>query len=63
MSRVGRSTIYEKNAAVGVTSEKNMIEFLGAVVAIGIFVCWCDVADAWTSVLRSVHVLLPPYSK
>jgi len=40
-----------------------MIEFLGAVVAIGLFVCWCDVADAWTSVLRSVHVLLPPYSK
>jgi hypothetical protein len=39
-----------------------MMEFLGALVVIGIFVCWCDVTDAWTTVLRPVHALLPPYS-
>lgn len=39
-----------------------MVEFLAALVLIGIFVCWCDVADAWTTVLRPVHALLPPYS-
>jgi len=39
-----------------------MVEVLGALVVIGIFVCWCDVTDAWTTVLRPIRALLPPYS-
>ena len=35
-----------------------MMEFLGALVVIGIFVCWCDLTDSWTGVLRPVHALL-----
>jgi hypothetical protein len=46
-----------KGAPLSVTSGNNMMEFLGALVVIGIFVCWCDVADAWTTVLRSVQAL------
>jgi hypothetical protein len=40
-----------------------MTEFLGALVVIGAFVFWCDVMGAWTTVLRPVRALLPPYSK
>jgi hypothetical protein len=37
---------------------------LGAfVVALGIFVFWCDVTDSWKDVSRGVRVLLPPLSK
>lgn len=36
-----------------------MMDFLGALVVIGIFICWCDLTDAWTTVLRPVHALLP----
>ena len=35
-----------------------MMEFLGALVVIGIFVCWCDLTDSWSAVLRPVHALL-----
>jgi len=35
-----------------------MVEFLGALVVIGIFVCWCDLTDSWTAVLRPVRALL-----
>jgi len=40
-----------------------MVEFMGALVAMGIFVAWCDLTDSWTGLLRPVRALLPPYSK
>ena len=33
-----------------------MMDILGALVVIGIFVCWCDVTGAWDNVLRPVRV-------
>ena len=39
------------------------MEIFGALWVIGIFVCWCDLTDSWTRVLRPVRVLLSPYSK
>jgi len=40
-----------------------MMEFLGALVVIGIFVIWCDLTGAWNNVLRPIHARLPAYSK
>jgi len=40
-----------------------MMEVLGTLVVIGIFVCWCDVTGAWNNVFRPVHVILPSRSK
>ena len=40
-----------------------MIEFLDALVVIGIFVIWFDFTDAWNNVLRPVRARLPAYSK
>jgi hypothetical protein len=40
-----------------------MIEFLGALVVLGIFVCWCDLTDAWTIVLRPIRALAPALFK
>jgi hypothetical protein len=40
-----------------------MIEFLGALVVLGIFVCWCDLTDAWTTVLRPIRALAPALFK
>ena len=39
-----------------------MMEILGAVVVIGVFVFWCDVADEWSSVHRRIRALLPDTS-
>jgi len=39
------------------------MDILGALVVIGIFVCWYDVTGAWDNVLRPVRVILPPHSK
>jgi hypothetical protein len=43
---------------------------LGALVAIGIFVFWCDVTDAWNNVFRRnkgrrtlIRTPLPPHPK
>jgi hypothetical protein len=44
-------------------SSENMIEFLDALVVIGIFVIWFDFAGAWKNVLRPVRARLPAYSK
>jgi hypothetical protein len=44
-------------------SSENMIEFLDALVVIGIFVIWCDFTGAWKNVLRPVRACLPTYSK
>jgi hypothetical protein len=41
----------------------NMMEFLGALVMIGIFVIWCDFTGAWNHVLRPIWARLPAYSK
>jgi hypothetical protein len=35
------------------------MEFLGTLVALGIFVCWCDLTDSWSTVLRPIRALLP----
>jgi hypothetical protein len=43
--------------------EENMMEFLGALVVIGIFVIWCDFTGAWNNVVRPVRARLPAYSK
>jgi hypothetical protein len=40
-----------------------MMEFLGALVVIGIFVIWCDLTGAWNNVLRPIRIHLPAYSK
>jgi hypothetical protein len=40
-----------------------MMEFLGALVVIGIFVIWCDLTGAWNNVLRPIRIRLPAYSK
>jgi len=40
-----------------------MMEVLGTLLVIGIFVCWCDVTGAWNTVLSPVRVILPRYSK
>jgi hypothetical protein len=40
-----------------------MMEFLGALVVVGTFVCWCDLTSAWTNVLRPIRALVPLYSK
>jgi hypothetical protein len=42
---------------------KSMMEFLGALVVIGIFVIWCDFTGAWNNVLRPIRVRLPAHSK
>jgi hypothetical protein len=39
-----------------------MIDILGALAVVGIFVCWCDVTGAWNNVLRPIRVILPPHS-
>ena len=31
---------------------RNMLEILGTLVAIGVFVFWCDVTDSWNNVFR-----------
>jgi hypothetical protein len=31
---------------------RNMLEILGILVAIGVFVFWCDVTDSWNNVFR-----------
>jgi hypothetical protein len=40
-----------------------MMEFLGALVVIGIFVIWCDLTGAWNNVLRPIRARLQAYSK
>ena len=40
-----------------------MMEFLCALVVIGIFVFWCDLTGAWNNVLLPIHARLPVYSK
>jgi hypothetical protein len=35
------------------------MEFLGTLVALGIFVFWCDLTDSWSTVLRPIRALLP----
>ncbi len=42
---------------------QGMMEILGAIVVIGVFVFWCDVTDGWGDVHRRIRALLPPYSK
>ena len=39
-----------------------MMEFLCALVVIGIFVFWCDLTGAWNNV-SVIHARLPVYSK
>jgi hypothetical protein len=36
---------------------------LGASMAIGVMMFWCDVTDSWNNVLRPVRALLAYYSK
>ena len=38
---------------------RSMMDSLGALVVIGIFVCWCDVTGAWDDVPRPIRINLP----
>jgi hypothetical protein len=47
-----------------------MVEILGALVVIGVFVFWCDVTGLWNNLSKQyrawearTRALLPPYSK
>ena len=37
-----------------------MLEILGILVAIGVFVFWCDVTDSWNNVFRWAKTLMDP---
>jgi hypothetical protein len=37
-----------------------MLEILGVLVAIGVFVFWCDVTDSWNNVFRWANTQVDP---